>query len=59
MSIIEIGSTIEVTLTSGAKVTAVVQGRNWCYGDLVSYIVRYDFNDFTVCPVTLKSQILN
>ena len=36
----EIGQNIPVTLLTGEAVVGVVEGRNWCFDDLVSYTVR-------------------
>lgn len=54
---LDIGDEIKFSTQKGKR-QGIVQGRNWIYDDLVSYIVRYDGMDIPVCAKSLKSQLI-
>ena len=51
-----IGDTIEFTTPDGQTVTGVVEGRNWCFDLLMSYIVNVGGRvSYNVNAATLQS----
>lgn len=55
---LNIGSKVTFYTPTGKKVEGTLQGRNWIYDEVVSYIVRYDGMDMPVCAKTLKAQLI-
>jgi hypothetical protein len=52
----EIGDEITFTTSAGAF-HGVVEGRNWSFDTLLSYIVRHNGETIPVCPNSFKSQL--
>lgn len=50
-----IGETITFTTPDGQSLTGVVEGRNWCFDRLESYIVRAAGASYNVNAVTFQS----
>lgn len=56
MTTLNIGDKITFTTSTGTH-TGIVDGRNWSFDTLHSYIVYFDGITIPVCPKTFKSQL--
>jgi len=52
----EIGDTIKITFQDKTSTKVKITGRNWWGENLVSYIIRHNYNDYTVDPENLHIQ---